>query len=192
MRKIVMALGFMLAFASPAFAADLTKNDGGGRCAAIAFGPNDKWGAESYKDTCEGAESAARGYCEKNMRDQGISGRCSQVLSSRAWVVGIACHVPGGRVSQGLGAGETPAGAIADALRKVGDAPGNRCGTTIIRSANHKWREFYATTWTVHLSCSKVVSPSELKGFTALTRALLNCDRTRANSIQVVSAQFGN
>lgn len=193
MRKMLMLFGLMLAFATPSFAADLTKSAGSGRCAAIAFGPNDKWGAESYKDTCEGAESAARGYCEKNLRDQGISGSCSNVRSSRAWVVGIACHTPGGRASQGLGTGETPAAAIAAALSQVGDAPGKRCGTTIIRSANHKWREFYSTSWSVQLSCgSKVVSSSELKGFTALTRALINCDRQPVGSIKVVSAEFGN
>lgn len=192
-------IGLALALASPAFAADLDKDkpaptpvSATGRCAAIAFGPYDKWGGESFKDTCEGARSAARAYCERNMRKQGIPGECTNVMSSNAWVVGIACHTPGGRTAQGLGAGETPAEAISAALKAVGDAPGKRCGTTIIRSANHKWREFYSTTWKVKLSCGQeIVSPSEEKGFTALTRALEKCDQVRLSRISVVSADFG-
>lgn len=191
MRKMLMLFGMMLAFAAPAFAADLAKNDGDGRCAAIAFGPNDKWGAESFKDTCEGAASAARAFCEKNLRTKGIAGDCRNVLTSRAWVVGVACHVPGtGRTSQGLGEGETPAVAISAALKQVGNVPGKICGTTLIRSANHMWSKFYATTWTVKLSCGRTkVTASERQGFTALTQALLDCENVRVGTISVVEAK---
>lgn len=191
----IAMVGLCLALASPVFAADLSEKEEkpptAGKCAAIAFGPRDKWGAESFKDTCEGAASAARAYCEKNMREQGIQGQCRKVKTSTAWVVGVACHTPGGSEVQGLGAGATPVEAISAAIKNAGDAPGKRCGTTIIRSANHKWREFYSTTWTVQLSCGKaIVASSELKGFTPLTRALLKCENTRLSSISVVSAEF--
>lgn len=209
MRTLAMAAlaAAAMMMIEPANAADLDKgwgtsevkaaDKGSGRCAAIAFSSEpdkpDGWGAESYKDTCEGAASSAKAYCEENLRKVGFpNGKCNNVMVSRAWVVGVVCHVPGGRFVQGLGKGRTPADAIQAALQELGDAPGHRCGTTLIRSADHKWREFYQTTWTVHLSCGeRVTAPSHLKGFSALTRAVLSCNEERVSSCRVQQASFG-
>lgn len=199
--RIMYVLFAVVAFAFPAMAADLNqppprdppRSSG---CAAIAISTTpekpDGWGAESAKNTCEAAVSSARAYCERNMHKQRIyHGQCANVAKSRDWVAGIICHIPGVKVWYGLGDGRTPERAIQKALDHLGDAPAKYCGTALIRSAHHKWREFYPTPWRVKLSCSRtIIASSEELGFTALQRAILSAGNAPASSCRVEEASY--
>ena len=195
MRTFVgMLVALCVAIVSPAYAGGEPEKTESSGWAAIAFSTNphkpDGWGAESAKDTKEGAVAAAVGYCEDNLKKKGIApAQCKEVLFHSHWVVGIVCHEPG-RVWHGLGAGETPVDATSMALSKLGDAPAKRCGTTLVRSGMYGWRDWHPTVWRIRLSCGRgSTTGSDLKGFTALTRAILDCRDTRASTIRVVKAE---
>jgi hypothetical protein len=164
---------------------------GQGKCAAIAISleAKDAWGAQSLKDTCEGAENDALQVCEATLASYGFPKNCV-VRSTRDWIVGIYCRTESGKASPGIGIGRTELEAMSDAVQDAGSALALRCWAPAIRHGSIAKETFYMSNWHIRTSCGSASARGEHKGFRPLSIAIRQCGRQPISNCRVTEARY--